>query len=123
MNNRNHFEYVGKIFNLKERQTQKGWMYTLGIPVNGQSKDGEHEYTEWLSGVIFTKERVTLQDRGEAHFIAVLEVKPPYGDRPASIGFTGFNIEPVFGNVYRVAKKKQPKPQPEPVEDSEGVPF
>lgn len=112
MANRNQFEYVGKIFNLKERQTQKGWMYTFNVPINGQSKDSSEELTIWLDGIIFTKERTALSDRGEAHFTAQLQVNPPYRERPQSVGFVGRFIEPVFGNVYRVSKAKNKKPQP-----------
>lgn len=113
MSNRNQIEVVSKIFNLKERQTAKGYMYSFSIPINGQTKEGDQELTEWLQGVIFTKERVTLADRCEAYFTAQLEVKPPYGDRPQHLGFIGYEIKQVFGKVYRVAKPKQQQPQPQ----------
>lgn len=123
MNNRNQFEYVGKIFNVKERQTAKGYMYIFSVPINGQTKDGETELTEWMQGVIFTKERIALKDKGEAHFTAQLEVKPPWGDKPASIGFTGFSIEPVFGQAYRVPKPKDTRRQEQPEPEYDYIPM
>lgn len=129
MPNRSRLEYVGKIFGLKERETTKGYMYTFSVPVNGQSRDGDEELTEWVDGIIFTKERVALTDRGEAHFTASLEVKPPYGDRGQRVGFVGRFIEPVFGNVYRISKpkkKKKSQSNDDPVNDQdndEAIPF
>lgn len=98
--NRNSFEYVGKIFGVKERETTKGWMYSFSLPIDGQDKEGQ-DLSIWMSGVIFTKERVTLPDRCTAHFIGKLEAKPAYKDRPASIGFIGYEVRQVFGKVYR----------------------
>lgn len=112
MSNRNQVEYVGIILNLKERQTSKGWMYTFSIPINGQANETAQELTEWIDTVIFTRERMALTDRGEAHFTAKLEVKPGYENRGPKIGLVGKFIEPVFGNVYRISKKKN-RPQPD----------
>ena len=113
MSNRNQIEIVSKIFNLKERQTAKGYMYSFSVPINGQTKEGDKELTEWLQGVIFTKERVMLADRCEALFTAHLEVKPPYQDRPQQLGFTGYEIQPVFNKVYKISNKPKNQAQPQ----------
>lgn len=120
--NKNQFEYVGAIFNLKESQTSTGgWMYRLSIPlVTGELK-------EYLNGVIFTKEQVALTDRCEAHLVAKLEVQAAYGDHPQRISFVGFKIEPIFQNAFN--KKQNPSKsearryEKQSPNDSDYVPF
>lgn len=66
-----------------------------------------------------------LEDKGNAHFIAKLEVRPPYKEHSTSIGFVGFKIEPVFGEAYRVGKPKELKQQYAVVkaEEYDEIPF
>ncbi len=105
MQNKTQLEYVGIVFNLKEKRTAKGWIYSFSIPVSKQN--GEEELREWMRGAIFSKEQVPgLRDRGDVHFTAELSVNPAYNDRPQSIGFFGFEIEPIFGKAFRISNKK-----------------
>jgi len=103
--NKNQFEYCGLAFNVKESQTSNGgWMYKLSIPlVTGELK-------EYLSGIIFTKEKVELPERCEVHLIAKLEVQAAYATYPQRLGFVGFKIEQIFQKAFG---KKQSESKPE----------
>jgi len=105
MQSKNQFEYIGIVFNLREKPTAKGWIYSFSIPIS--KMEGETELKEWMSGAIFSKEQVSgLKDRCDVHFTANITVNAAYNDRPQSIGFFGFEIEPIFGKVYKVSKPK-----------------
>ncbi len=120
---KNQFEYIGQIFNVKELKTNSGYGYKFSIPITTTNAD--KELKEWMNGIIFTKEAVTLTERGEAHFIAKLEVSPAYGEHPQRLGFIGFTITPLFQKAFNKAKSNQPKPHKEK-QDSEAsdyVPF
>ena len=110
MQSKNQFEYIGIVFNLREKPTAKGWIYSFSIPIS--KMEGETELKEWMSGAIFSKEQVSgLKDRCDVHFTANITVNAAYNDRPQSIGFFGFEIEPIFGKVYKVSKPKRESDQ------------
>lgn len=117
---KNQFEYIGQIFNLKELKTSSGYGYKFSIPIT--STHGDAELKEWMHGIIFTKEPVTLTERGEAHFIAKLEVSPAYGEHPQRLGFIGFTITPLFQKAFNKTKSNQPKPRKEK-QDSEALDY
>lgn len=91
----NTFEYIGKIFNLKENRAESGWSYSFTIPIESYlAKDFDD--TLWMGGIILVKERVSLDINRPVKFSAFIEARAPYGGRPATIGFIGFDVENVF---------------------------
>jgi len=115
--NHNRVEAVTMVFNLKEKQTSKGWMYTFTFALTGETQSGQ-ELSGYLPTLIFTRERVAIKDRQIAHFSGELKIKPAYGDYPQTVQVVGYFLEPVFGNVYRIAKSKRTTTTQEETEDS-----
>ena len=103
-----HCEFIVKVHNIKEKRSAKGWLYSFSIPLTKMQEDVQ--LTEWLSCMIFTKERDSriMTHQGEFHFSGSLQVKPGWNEYPQGLSLFGFQIEPVLGNVYRVVK---PTPQ------------
>jgi hypothetical protein len=124
---RQHIEIISRASSIKETRTAKGYIYSFGLPITGQSRDGE-ELTEWMRCSIFQKERRPdlLDHQGEFHIIGELQPLPAWGDYPQKIGLWGFYIEPVLGRVWRIAKsrkKREEKSKPSSLPADEGQPF
>lgn len=103
---RQHIEFVAKIVNPKEQQTSKGYLYRFSVPI--VDMDGEKQITEWLQCAIFlkTQDKRILTHKNEFHFTGELKIKKKYQDYPQGLSLFGFEIEPVLGKVYKIAKPK-----------------
>lgn len=118
--NHNRFEAISKIFNLKEMETQKGWMYRFTFSLSGSDEEN-NPLTEYMQALIFTKERIVgLEDKAMAHFIGELRVKPAYGSFPQTTQVIGYFIQPVFGNAYKITNPKTSKPPHSKSEEQKG---
>ena len=120
-----HSEFVTEIQNLKEKQSTKGWLYSFSIPLTKMQEDVQ--LTEWLSCIIFLKERDPriMTHQGDFHFSGTLQVKPEWNEHPQGVSLFGFQIEPVLGNIYRVTKTKAQTPQEatEPTSSTTPIPI
>ena len=117
-----HIEIIGRASSIKETRTPKGYVYSFGLPIGGQSREGE-QLTEWIRCSIFQRERrpELLEHRGEFHIIGELQALPAWGDYPQKIGIWGYHIEPVLGRVWRVAKSRKAKDET-PKRDASSLP-